>query len=88
LSFPRISARGVISVLPYKIKKDHEDELYRGYMARCARILTENTARLSGGGYLKVEYEDIINPKPQDTRTADEIVQDIIAQAGIEVITK
>lgn len=86
LTFPRMSLRAIIAMLPYKIKADTEDELFRIYMARCARMITENTAKLSGGGYLKVDYEDIIDPKPQDKRTAEEIVADVIAKAGIEVI--
>lgn len=67
---------------------DRDEEIYKSYMARCARIITENTARMSGGGYLNVEFDDIIDPPPKDTRSADEIVQDIITQAGIEVITQ
>ena len=86
LHFPRLTARGVISILPYKIKQEIDDDLYRDYIARCARILTENTARLSGGNYIRAEYGDMTNPKPRDNRTAQEIADDIISRAGIEVI--
>lgn len=79
-------ARAIISTLPYKIKQDSETELYRLYMARCARITTENTAKFVKGGYIKADFDDIIHPKPKDVRTGDQIVDDIIELAGLEVV--
>lgn len=55
------------------------------YNAECLRIIAENTARLSRGSYLKVTLSDILNPKPEDNRTGEEIVDDIIKKAGLEV---
>lgn len=81
-----MSAKAVNSTIGYKIKQDFETELHREYMAKCARICTENTAKLSGGSYIGLEYSEIIHPKPKDNRTAEEIVMDVIAKAGIEVI--
>lgn len=59
--------RGILSALPYAIKKDIEDEIFRSYMARCARVLTENTAKFSGGDFLSAEYDDLICVKEQKT---------------------
>lgn len=81
-----MGARAVNSTIGYKIKQDFETELHREYMAKCVRICTENTAKLSGGSYIGLEYSEIIHPKPKDNRTAEEIVMDVIAKAGIEVI--
>ena len=81
-----MSARAVNATIGYKIKQDFEMELHREYMAKCARICTENTAKLSCGSYIGLEYSEIIHPKPKDNRTAEEIVMDVIAKAGIEVI--
>ena len=39
-----------------------------------------------GGSYVTVKLADIINPKPADNRTGEEIAADIIKRAGIEVI--
>ena len=83
-----MSAAGVISILPYKIKDDEHNELYRNYMARCARLCTENLARMSRGNYIRMEFDELIADKPRDKRTAREIIDDIINGAGIEVITK
>jgi len=49
-------------------------------------MLTENTAHLvNGGKYLSVSYNDMINPLPEETRTADEIINHMkkkLAKAG------
>ena len=49
-------------------------------MARCARILTENTAAMVQGQYIKAEYEDLINPKPQVNYEKGEIANKIKAK--------
>ena len=41
---------------------------------------------MSGGSYISAKFADIINPKPVDNRTGEEIAADIIKRAGIEVI--
>ena len=87
ISYPRsISAKVVNATIGYKIKQDFEMELHREYMAKCARICTENTAKLSDGSYIGIEYSEMLHPKPKDNRTAEEIAMDVIAKAGIEVI--
>ncbi len=87
ISYPRMmSARAVLVTLPHKIKQDAEDALYRLYIARCARVITENTAKASGGGYIKADFDDILHPKAKDTRTGDEIAADVIERAGLEVV--
>ena len=63
--------------MPYKIKADVEMELWRKYTARCVRMITENTAGMINGKFISVEYEDIINPKPEEKRSADEIINGI-----------
>lgn len=60
-----MSARAIIATLPDKITEDVEREIYRDYMARCARITTENVAKLAQGSYLKTDYADIIRPKDE-----------------------
>ena len=63
--------------MPYKIKADHENEVWRKYMARNIRMICENTAGMVQGKFMSVEYEDIINPKPEEKRSADEIIGNI-----------
>ena len=54
-------------------------------MTDALRITVENTAKFAGGSYIKARYIDIIEPKKVDTRTGDEIVEDIIQRAGLVV---
>lgn len=63
--------------MPYKIKADLENEVWRKYTARCLRLVTENTAGMVSGKLISVEYEDIINPKPEEKRSVDEIINGI-----------
>lgn len=50
---------------------------YRIYVTDALRIISENTARFGGGGYVKARFADIVNPKPEDPRTHDEVVEHI-----------
>ena len=49
-------------------------------------MISENTAKFAGGSYLTVRYGDMIHPKNQDTRTGDEIVEDIVRKAGLKIV--
>ena len=67
-------------------QKEQEDKAVKNYYAECLRIITENTARMCEGSYITAKLSDILNPKPVDNRTGEEIAADIIKRAGIEVI--
>ena len=67
-------------------QKEQEEKAVKIYFAECLRIITENTAKMGGGSYIPVKLSDIINPKPADNRTGEEIAADVINRAGIEVI--
>ena len=66
-------------------QKEQEYKAVKIYYAECLRIISENTAKICGGPYMKVKFADIINPNPVDNRTGEEIAADIIKRAGIEV---
>ena len=67
-------------------QKEQEDNAVKIYYAECLRIITENTAKMGDGSYITAKLSDIINPKPVEKRTGEEIAADIIKRAGIEVI--
>ena len=67
-------------------QKEQEDKAVKIYYAECLRIISENTAKMCGGSYITAKFADIINPKPIEKRTGEEIAADIIKRAGIEVI--
>ena len=69
-----------------RFNQHQRDLAYRIYVADCLRMATENTAKMSQGSYTAARFYDIINPKPEDNRSGNEIAADIIKRAGIEVI--
>ena len=69
-----------------RYQSQQRDLAYRIYVTDCLRIISENTAKMGKGSYITAKFADIINPKPVDKRTGEEIAADIIKQAGIEVI--
>lgn len=58
-------------------QKEQEEKAVKIYYAECLRVLTENTARAFGGNYIEIKLNDILNPKPVDTRTSDDVISDI-----------
>lgn len=74
LSMPRMSARALLSALPVVMLERSKVTAYRVYTAEALRIMTENTAKYAGGGYMKQKYSDMVNPKPEEARTGQEII--------------
>lgn len=62
-----------------------ERKAYCVYMTDAMRIVTENTAKICGGNYIRARYVDVIDPKPQDTRSCEEITEDIVSRCGLVV---
>ena len=56
-------------------QKEQEEKAARIYYAECLRIMTENTAKIGGGSYIEAKLQDILDPKPVDNRTADDIIE-------------
>ena len=65
------------------IKAQMEERRYRAYITDALMIMTENTARLAGGKSLTVRWYDAY--LPVDTRSGDEIAQEVIKNAGLIV---
>ena len=58
-------------------QREQEEKAVKIYFAECLRIMTENTAKMVGGSYIEAKLQDILDPKPVDNRTADEIIEGI-----------
>lgn len=57
------------------------------YATDALQIITENTGRaVKSGKSINKRFIEIIQPQKVDNRSADEIVQDVITRAGLEVI--
>ena len=58
-------------------RKEQEEKAVKIYYGECLRIMTENTAKFAGGSYIEAKLQDILDPKPIDNRTADDIIKGI-----------
>jgi hypothetical protein len=70
------------------MEAEEQEVLYRMYLTECLRMATENTARQAGGPYVSRRWAEIICPekaRKPDNRGAEEIVEDIVARAGLVV---
>ena len=81
-----MSVNGILATISDILKRQAEDQAFKIYVAECLRVMTENTAKMSGGSYISASFGDILNPKPVDNRTGEEIVAEIIQKAGLEVV--
>lgn len=64
-----------------------KDKAYRIYVTDVLRLMCENTAKMTQGSYFTTRYKDLVSfdePKEiEDSRTGDEILDDIFDQLGI-----
>lgn len=84
-ALPKLRARALVSALPDVLAKSCEQDAFQTYVAECMRMISENSAKF-GGNYMSASLNDILHPKPKDTRTGDEIAADIIKRAGLKVV--
>lgn len=64
------------------------DTVYRTYVTDALKLIAENTARLSNGGCIKARFYDLLTPACEDARTGEQIVADVIKNAGLKVVKK
>lgn len=57
--------------------REQKEVAYRAYVTDSIKIACENTAKFAGGSYMNRRYIDIVNPPPEETRTAAEIIAQI-----------
>lgn len=76
-----------------QVKEDVEKEATTNYMAMCSQIMTENLAKIAQSinsnaeaTYMSKTLDEVLNPKPQDDRTAEEIIADVVRKSGIKVV--
>jgi hypothetical protein len=77
LNFELLEVLGIGYVIEHYIayfKKRQEEKAYKMYVTESLRIIGENTAKYSGGSYIQMRYADMIEPKKEETRTANEII--------------
>lgn len=72
------------------IKSDFKQEIFNAYVCETLKIVTENTAKYSGGGYIKIKYTDLLSKIDQTQnkeppKNADEIIANTLAKAGLKI---
>ena len=65
-----------------RYQREQRELAYRIFVTDGIKMVTENTARASGGSYMSQRYFDTINTK-HDDRTAEEIAIDTIKKAQL-----
>lgn len=68
-----------------KVKQEYEEYRYKVYVTDCLQAMAENTANFAGGMKFRYRWADIIDGNI-DTRTAEEVVHDVINNSGLKVI--
>ena len=58
-------------------QKKEQEKAIALYMGECLRTIAENTAKSVGGSYITVKLSEILDPKPREERSAEEIIDTI-----------
>lgn len=69
--------------------QEQEELSYRAYTTDALQLIAENSARLSRDGkgrYPAKRWAELIDQKPAETRSGDEIAADVIKRCGLKVI--
>lgn len=81
---PKLSAKALVSALPYALKADFEEQLYKVYMTDSAWSLV---VAVTGVKDRPARYIDIIHPPKVDTRTPEQVqadFKDFVARHGLK----
>lgn len=76
---PRLKVRAVTSILPSICKRVLNEDIYRAYVAE-SLYAQGNNQRLTR------HYSDLISERKPDTRTPEQIKDDIIKKAGLTLV--
>lgn len=58
-----------------KINSNQRDIAYQVYVTDALQAISKNVEPVGRCGYIEKRYWDVIHPKPEDTRTAEEIIE-------------
>lgn len=60
-----------------RYRESQRELAYRFYVTDALRSISQNTANFGGGLYIQARFADIIQPKPEDDRTSEEVIEHI-----------
>jgi hypothetical protein len=72
---PKLSAKALVSALPYALKADFEEQMYKVYITDSAWSLVVAVTGVTDRP-ARYRYIDIIHPPKVDTRTPEQVQAD------------
>ena len=63
-----------------------EEKAFRIYLTDAIYAINHSISHGLGGSVMGKRFYEVLNPKPEDTRTGEEIALDVLNRAGIEVV--
>lgn len=75
-----MNAKALIVALPVKMQELTKEDAYKMYLAKCAKVMTENTAKLVKGSYIQKDFSEIIGmsfSENKNNKTSEEVISDI-----------
>lgn len=60
--------------------KEQESKAYQLYVAETLRCMSESVAMFAGGPYMPTKWADIIDPKPEETRTPEQVIDQVMGR--------
>lgn len=58
-------------------KNNRKEEAFKVYVTSALQNMNKILAEVYSGTYMKLSFDEMLNPKQEDTRTADEIINHI-----------
>lgn len=71
-----------------RLSQQERDMAYRIYLTDCLRFIGQSaaeSAKMAGGEgkYITARFADFLHPKPEETRTGEEIIADILRKLEV-----
>lgn len=60
--------------------QEQKGEAYKLYIAETLRSISESTAKFAGGSYMAAKWADVTNPKPEETRTPEQVINHVLGK--------
>lgn len=76
--------RATIVYVVARFRKEEEEAIYRIYASDALRVIAMNGG-YHAASYPQKRYAEMLDIKPQETRTGDEIAADVIKKCGLKV---
>lgn len=64
------------------LQRQRKQEELMFYVTDALMYITQNTANMAGGKSIAKRYYELLNPEPEETRTAQDIIDSIRSKLG------